>query len=93
LISLGYHFNNIENWTFAASFFKNKLWNYWGSVLLALSYICLFARLDAIQSGCLVLSVWLTQTIMTHYWLKYNSMGPVEGVWRKLTITSLSTNR
>jgi len=137
LICFGYHFNNIENWTFAASFFKNKLWNYWGSVLLALSYICLlaiiqnkqyltyltshlrnigrtallnyllqslmctgiiygfklFARLDAIQSGCLVLSVWLTQTIMTHYWLKYNSMGPVEGVWRKLTITSLSANK
>ena len=130
LISLGYYFNNVENWTFAASFFKNNLWNYWGSVLLALSYICLlaiiikkqylnyltghlrnigrtalsnyllqslmctgivygfnlFARLDAIQSASLVLSVWLTQTMMTHYWLKYNAMGPVERIWRKLTL-------
>ncbi len=43
LVTTGYNANVAGHWGFPASLLQNNLWNYWGSLFMALGYIALFA--------------------------------------------------
>lgn len=127
--AIGLVLNEQEGWVFPNFFFKNNLWNYWGSVLVAIGYIAMltlisqlnvltklehyiqsigrtaltnylfqslictslyyglnmYAQKTSKTAILIVMSVWLSQLVLSNFWLKYYRMGPVEWLWRILS--------
>ncbi len=130
LSAIGFYLNWQAEWQFIYHFFKNSLWNYWGSVVTACGYFAIIALLHAysglamiknalqnigrmalsnylLQSAlcsilfygfgwfgqvtgaqCLliILPMWILQIVLSNLWLRFHSMGPLEKIWRDLSV-------
>lgn len=76
---IGLWFNQHQHWQFPEYFFKNTLWNYWGSVLTACGYIALLAYISKRAwlkhcrdylglVGRMALSNYLLQSLLCTFW-------------------------
>jgi uncharacterized protein len=45
----------------------------------------LFARLDRVQGGAIVVAVWIFVFVFSQVWMRNFSFGPLEWLWRSLT--------